>query len=113
MSETAGKIVWFELPAANTTRAQDFYGKLFGWTFQPFDGPMEYHMTHEAGGAIQPANGRKGPLVYFGSDDIDASIARVRELGGEASDSQEIPGVGRYAQATDTEGNTFGLYQGA
>jgi uncharacterized protein len=113
MSETAGKIVWFELPAADTGRAQDFYGKLFGWQFQPFDGPGEYHMTYEGGGAIQPANGNKGALVYFGSDDIDASIARVRELGGEASDKQEIPGVGLYAQCTDSEGNPFGLYQGA
>jgi uncharacterized protein len=48
----------------------------------------------------------------IGTDDIDAAIARVRELGGEASDAQEIPGVGRYSQCTDTEGNPFGLYQG-
>ncbi len=112
MSETAGKIVWFELPAADTGRAKDFYGKLFGWQFQAIDGPTEYHMAHEAGGAIQAANGKKGALVYFGSDDIDASIAHVRELGGKASDKEEIPGVGHYSQCVDSEGNQFGLYQG-
>src|SRR2546422_11122853 len=112
MSETAGKIVWFELPADDTKRAQTFYGQLFGWRFQAFEGPMEYHMTYEGGGAIQPADGRKGPLVYFGTDDIDASVARVRELGGEASDKQEIPGIGYSSHCTDSEGNPFGLFQG-
>ena len=112
ISETAGKVVWFELPADDTTRARDFYGRLFGWQFQPFEGMPEYQMTYEGGGAIQPADGHKGPLVHFGANDIDASISRVRELGGEASDAQEIPGVGRYSRCTDTEGNSFGLFQG-
>ena len=97
ISETAGKVVWFELPAKDTTRARGFYGQLFGWQFQAFEGPTEYHMTYKGGGAIQPGNGQKGPLVYFGTDDIDAS---------------EIPGVGRYSRCTDSEGNPFGLYQG-
>jgi predicted enzyme related to lactoylglutathione lyase len=38
-------------------------------------------------------------------------VARVRELGGESGDPQEIPNVGRYATCTDTEGNAFGLFQ--
>ena len=112
ISETAGKVVWFELPAEDTARAREFYGQLFGWQFQTFEGMPEYQMTYEGGGAIQPVEGQKGPLVYFGTDDIDVSVAQVRELGGEASDAQEIPGVGRYSQCTDTEGNPFGLYQG-
>ena len=31
------------------------------------------------------------------------------ELGGEAADAQEIPGVGCYPHCADTEGNAFGL----
>ena len=112
MSETRGKVVWFELPAEDTTRARAFYGRLFGWQFEAFDGPTEYHTTAEGGGAIHPGEGQSGPLLYFGTDDIDATVARVRELGGEASDAQEIPGIGHYSQCTDTEGNRFGLYQG-
>jgi predicted enzyme related to lactoylglutathione lyase len=113
ISETAGKVVWFELPAKNTKRARDFYGQLFGWNFEAFEGHAEYHMIYEAGGAIQPSKGESGPLVFFGTDNIDASVARVREFGGEASDAEEIPGVGRYSHCTDTEGNPFGLYQGS
>ena len=113
VSETTGKVVWFELPAEDIARAREFYGRLFGWQFQAFEGMPEYQMTYEGGGAIQPGNGQKGPLVYFGTDDIDASVARVRrDLGGEASEPHEIPGIGRYATCTDSEGNPFGLYQG-
>jgi predicted enzyme related to lactoylglutathione lyase len=90
-----------------------FYAALFGWQFQAFQGTDDYFMTYEGGGAIQPANGQKGALVHFGTDDSDASVVRVRELGGEASDAQEIPGIGRYARCSDTEGNPFGLCQAA
>jgi predicted enzyme related to lactoylglutathione lyase len=112
-TDTAAKIVWFELPADDTVRARGFYGKLFGWHFQPMDGPSEYHMTYEGGGAIYPGEGSRGVLVYFGVPDIDASLGRVGELGGEAGEVTEMPGIGRYAVCTDSEGNTFGLYQGA
>ena len=107
---TAGTIAWFEIPAEDTERARNFYGRLFGWQFQPFDGE-DYHMTYEGGGAIVKARVEAGPTVYFGTVDIDAAIARVRDLGGEAAEKQEIAGVGSYAQCTDTEGNPFGLYQ--
>ena len=106
------KIVWFEVPAANTARARAFYGDLFGWQFQPFEGE-DYHMTYEAGGAIMAAPEQNGPIVYFGVEDIDAAIARVGELGGSGGEKQEIPGVGVYANCTDTEGNPIGLYQNA
>lgn len=105
-------IAWFEVPAGETGRATKFYGQLFDWQFQPFEEGGDYQMAMEAGGAIYPTD-KKGILVYFASDDIDASVARVRELGGEAGDAQEIPGVGRYSHCTDTEGNLFGLYQQA
>ena len=111
-SETTGKIAWFELPAEDTQRAQDFYGRLFGWQFQPYEGE-DYHLTFAAGGAIYKAPERKGPTLYFGTDDIDAAIARVHELGGEAGEKQEIPNIGRYALCSDTEGNPFGLDQDA
>ena len=110
-TETTSKIVWFELPAEDTQRAQGFYSQLFGWQFQPFAG-QDYHMTDEGGGAIYGAPGQKGLMAYFGVTRIAAAIARVRELGGEAGDTQEIPGVGLYAHCADTEGNSFGLYQG-
>jgi predicted enzyme related to lactoylglutathione lyase len=53
----------------------------------------------------------QGPVIYFGSDDIDADLAKVKELGGEAGDKTPIPSVGWFARCKDTEGNPFSIFQ--
>ena len=106
-------IVSFELPADDMARARRFYSDLFGWRFERFDGPFEYHLASEAGGAIYPSHGEKGPVVYFGVEDIEREIDRVRELGGSAGKKQEIPSIGFFVHCTDTEGNPFSLFQPA
>jgi predicted enzyme related to lactoylglutathione lyase len=35
-----GKLVHFEVPASDTSRALDFYKNMFGWKFQNFEGPV-------------------------------------------------------------------------
>jgi predicted enzyme related to lactoylglutathione lyase len=52
-----------------------------------------------------------GLIVYMATDDIDATIAKVRDAGGSADDKQPIPQTGWLARCKDTEGNTFSLYQ--
>ena len=103
-------LVWFELPAADSARAREFYGRLFGCTFEPF-GDADYHVTYDARGAVYGASGEKGLLAYFGVADVDAAIARVRELGGEAGEKHDEPGVGDYAHCSDPDGNRFGLFR--
>ena len=34
--------VHFDMTAEDPTRAVQFYGNVFGWTFQKWDGPMDY-----------------------------------------------------------------------
>ncbi|MDQ3893996.1 MAG: VOC family protein [Actinomycetota bacterium] len=109
-----GRLVHFELPAQDTARARSFYSDLFGWRFQDFEGPVEYHMLEgvEPGGAIYPSQGGEhGPIVYFDTDDIDETLARASELGGRAEEKQPIPSVGWFARCWDTEGNPFSLFQ--
>jgi predicted enzyme related to lactoylglutathione lyase len=109
-----GQLVHFELPAQDSSRSKAFWSSLFGWKFQEFEGPVEYSMLdgNQPGGAIYPAqSGEKGPVVYFGTADIDGTIARLRELGGSAEDKQPIPGIGWFARCADTEGNNFSLFQ--
>jgi uncharacterized protein len=112
----AGKLVHFEVTAQETQRAIDFYSGLFGWQFENYGGPVEYHMTRTAedqGGAIQPAseNSSSGIFVYFDVDDIRAGTARVSELGGEAEEPAPVPNMGWFARCKDSEGNAFGLWQ--
>ena len=110
-----GQVVHVEMPAGDTSREREFFGSLFGWQFQSFEGPIEYHMTQlsdQQGGAVYPAEGdKRGMRVYFDVDDINAGAGRVRELGGQAEDVQPVPGMGWFALCKDTEGNEFGLWQ--
>ncbi len=112
-----GKLVHFEVPADDTGRAVDFYGQLFGWSFQDMKLPVEYHMTQLSegmAGAIHRADqggGIPGIFVYFDVDDINAGAQRVRDLGGKAEEPGSVPQMGWYARCADTEGNQFGLWQ--
>jgi uncharacterized protein len=110
----AGKLVHFELPAEDTARAQTFYENVFGWTFRGPSADFDYRMTDgiEPVGAIYPSQeGERGPLVYFDTDDIDATSAQIRERGGQADEKAPIPGIGWFARAHDPEGNSISLFQ--
>ena len=110
-----GQIVHIEIPEDDTGRGREFWGSLFGWQFESYPGPSEYHMTRisdEQGAAITNMEpGKKGVRVYFDVDDINAGAARVKELGGEANDPGPVPGMGWFATCSDPQGNEFGLWQ--
>ena len=110
----AGNIVHFEINAKDATRAKRFYGSLFGWKFKDSDVPgIEYYLIDGAnpGGALNPMQQEPGPVIYFDTDDIDASIGKVRELGGKSDEKMAIPTQGWFAACVDTEGNKFSLFQ--
>ena len=88
----AGKLVHFELPAADAARARGFWSGVFGWEFGD---PMgaEYWMTRT------------------GEEQGGATLATIREAGGTADDKRPIAHVGWFAHCTDTEGNRFGVFQ--
>jgi predicted enzyme related to lactoylglutathione lyase len=112
----AGKLVHFELPSEDVSRAKSFWSGVFGWSFGDSAMPdFEYYMVQtgpEQGGAVYRAqDGEKGPIVYFDTDDIDATIEIVRANGGRADDKQPIPHIGWFARCGDTEGNDFSIFQ--
>jgi predicted enzyme related to lactoylglutathione lyase len=110
-----GQIVHIEIPADDTEQSRAFWGGLFGWQFEGYPGPFEYHMTRigdQQGLAIsnmEPA--KRGPRAYFLVDDINGGAARVRELGGEANEPGPVPQMGWFCTCTDPHGNEFGLWQ--
>jgi predicted enzyme related to lactoylglutathione lyase len=110
-----GQIVHIEIPADDTEQARTFWGSLFGWEFQAFPGPFEYHMTRigdQQGAAItNMESGKRGTRAYFGVDDINDGVARVNELGGKAGEPMPVPSMGWFATCTDPHGNEFGLWQ--
>jgi predicted enzyme related to lactoylglutathione lyase len=109
------KVVHVEFPAQNVDDVQRFWEGVGGWEIKDAGMPgIDYRMWGEGeqGGAVYPPMGdEKGPVIYYGSDDIDADIAKARELGGEADEKQPIPGVGWFARAKDPAGNSFSFFQ--
>ncbi len=109
------RIVHFEIPVDDTEQGRRFWGSLFGWEFEAFPGPFEYHMTRmteQSGAALTSMEpGKRGTRAYFDVDDVNAGAARVRELGGRADDPQPVPGMGWFATCMDPHGNEFGLWQ--
>jgi predicted enzyme related to lactoylglutathione lyase len=111
-----GKLVHFEIPAKDTQKATAFWSGVFGWEFGDSAMPgMEYYMVRtgeDQGGAVMSSDQAGGGLtIYFDTDDIDASIAKVRDLGGKANDKMPIPHVGWFSACGDPEGNSFSLFQ--
>jgi predicted enzyme related to lactoylglutathione lyase len=112
----AGEVVHIEFPSKDMDRSQRFWSGLFGWTFSDSGMPgMDYRMarTGEASGVAlmedQDASGHA--TYYFACDDIDASSAKVRELGGSASEKTPVPTHGWFAACVDSEGTNFRLWQ--
>ena len=110
-----GQVVHVEIPSDDTTKGREFWGSLFGWQFEPFPGPSEYHVARineQSGAAITGMEpGKRGPRAYFDVDDIRAGTARAAELGGEAGEPMPVPSMGWFANCKDAEGNEFGLWQ--
>jgi len=67
----------------------------------------------DQGGAVYPSadTAGTGTIVYFDTDDIVATIEKVRQGGGSSGDKMPIPQVGWFAHCKDTEGNSFSLFQ--
>jgi uncharacterized protein len=113
----AGKVVHIEIPAGDADRASAFYSGVFGWNIgasamEGFDYRM-FQVGENEGGAVMPSDkAGSGLIVYMDTNDIDASVAKVRELGGSADDKQPVPTHGWFSACTDTEGNPFSLWQG-
>ena len=114
------RIVHFEMSAEDPERMAAFYSKVFGWTFQKWDGPMEYWMvmTGEGepginGGMMRREPGKTAQTVNtVGVESVDQTVDAISQAGGQVlQPKMPIPGVGYFAFVQDTEGNQFGLMQ--
>ena len=113
------RISWFDIPADDPERAQKFYQEVFDWKFDKWDGPMDYWMattgTEEPGingGLSKRMPGQMGMTNTINVPSVDEFSKKVAEKGGELIiPKMAIPGIGWFAQCTDTEGNVFGIIE--
>ena len=109
-------VVHVEIPAANVEAAGKFYQELLGWKIV-HDDTLNYAMWEAADGtgggfpAVSDDTPAGKVLVYIHSDDIEADLRKVEQLGGKVIHPKaEIPNTGWYAFFEDPTGNVLGLY---
>jgi predicted enzyme related to lactoylglutathione lyase len=96
--------------------AGNFYQDLCGWKMEHVP-EFDYTMWSDGGGYGGGFNklSEHYPvgqvLVYIDSDDIDADLKQVEQLGGTVvAPKTEIPGTGWFGLFKDPTGNTLALY---
>ena len=114
-------IVWFEIPADDTARASKFYQSLFGWKIGPFPGAAmgDYHHIDTGGAEDSPDGGlmkRMHPAhtitSYVLVPSVTRHMAKVKKLGGNiCKPKTAVPGMGYFAICTDTENNSFAIWE--
>lgn len=106
-----GEPTYVELGVPDANAARTFYGVLLGWAPQGESGPGSVE-TSTLGIGIHDGDEERHFEVFFSIDDLDASIARLVELGGETiGEVHDNPGFGRWIECADDQGVRFGLRQ--
>ncbi len=100
-----GSLFYFTIPGADIERTATFYGGLFEWELH--QGASGYHVAN-----VYPPMGlaaqSSASEVWIEVDDIEAAVARVRELGGQAEDPVHYDS-GWSSSCVDPNGVRFNL----
>ena len=115
-----GAPCWIDLATSDLERAKDFYGSVFGWTFESA-GP-EYGGYVNAAKDGQPVaglmyndpqfNSPDGWTTYLHTCDVNATLKAATAAGATTCvPPMEIPQKGHMALLTDPTGALIGLWQ--
>ena len=128
------RVIHFEIQADDINRAKTFYEKVLGWEVKKWGGAdtssgigMEYwglitgpDGTPGINGGLYKRSDGSQPLHTYDCtiqvDDIDKVITAIKANGGqirpwEGKEKWEMPNLGWFSRAVDSEGNIFGLIQ--
>lgn len=109
-------IVHVEFSALDREVSGKFYSDIFGWKVEqmPEMGYATFESGEGVGGGFNPvseSNPAGTTMAYIGTDDIDATLAKIEKHGGKTiAPKGEIPGFGWFAIFSDPAGNAVGLY---
>ena len=122
-SKNIGRFTWHELYSPDPAVSKTFYGHVMGWSSQTMsEGDMAGYEMLRAGD--QPAAGlmampeqMKAAKVlphwigYVSVPDVDATVARARELGARvAKEPTDIVSMGRFAALVDPQGAALAIF---
>jgi predicted enzyme related to lactoylglutathione lyase len=113
-----GKFHWNELMTRDAEAAMAFYRATLGWTFDSMPMPNGAYWVAKLGddpvaGIFTMGQEQAGIpenwFAYIAVDDLDARLKRATASGGKiVREPFEVPGVGRIAILTDSNGAAVG-----
>jgi hypothetical protein len=108
-------ISYIQIPAPDPLRSGEFYATVFGWNIRGdvqhlgFDDPSGYVSgAFIAGRAVSR---EPGVLPYLYVDDVDATLVKAAENGGEVVTPRYDEGNLWVATLRDPAGNVIGVWQ--
>jgi predicted enzyme related to lactoylglutathione lyase len=116
-----GTPIWNECITPDIATATAFYAEILGMGSETMDMEEGTYTVltnsegRQIGGAMNPQMEGTPPHwnVYFNVEDVDATVAKAQELGGQVvAPAFDVPGVGRMAVLADPQGAMFNLMAG-
>lgn len=120
------RAVHFEIHASDPQALISFYGSLFGWSFNKWEGG-DYWMIHTGpddqpgiNGGLMPRRGGvpealaavNAFVITVDVDNVDTVVDAAKRSGGTvALPRMPVPGIGWLAYLKDPDGNIFGVMQ--
>ena len=115
-----GQVVWHDLLTDDVNEAKQFYGQLFGWTFQEHEG---YTLILNKGepiagivytAAVEDGSGRATWVTCLSVADVDEHAGWIEEIGGKVvQPPAEMGKRGRYCIVSDPQGAPLVLLRSA
>lgn len=115
-----GKVIWHDLITEDLDSARNFYGELFGWTFEDLDGGLsDDYVVARKGDVIvaglleidAPADDENYSrwLPYISVDDVDVALSQSIAGGASVVAAARDVSLGRVAAIIDPQGAVIGL----
>ena len=120
MTKADGAPIWIDLATSDLDGAKEFYGTIFGWTFESSGPEYGGYVTATKHGTVVAGlmandpqwNSPDGWTTYLHTRDIQATLEKITAAGGQScSGAMEIPGKGTMAIFDDSAGALTGLWQ--
>jgi uncharacterized protein len=113
----AHPVMWFEVLGKDGSRLQQFYGGLFGWTFNVIQ-PINYGVASTGNGrGIMGGIGQTFPgtrpwvTFYVETPDVTASLEQAASLGGRIVTPRTVMPDVTLGVFEDPEGHVIGLVE--
>ncbi|MEP7054639.1 MAG: VOC family protein [Actinomycetota bacterium] len=118
-----GTPCWIDVSTTDAEGARAFYSKLFGWEYEIGSADSGFYTSclvrgrrvaglMELNSEMSAAGARPAWQTYIATEDVDDTVARVREAGGQViMGPADVLDQGRWAFVTDPSGAAVGFWE--